>query len=76
MGTYVLYSTDRQNKKCRVGLVLTVARTENCIVVHRMEPVQNHQLRVKWLKVYIGSEGKETLEPVSLDQLERRREPV
>ena len=65
VGCYVLYVTDRANNKCRVGLVLTVARTENCVVVHRMEPKTNSALRVKLYKVYLDSEGQETVEPTA-----------
>ena len=28
VGSYVLYATDKPNKKCRVGLILSVHRTE------------------------------------------------
>ncbi len=65
VGCYVMYVTDRTNKKCRVGLVLTVARTEKCVVVHRMEPKPNMPLRVKWYTVYLDSEGQETAEPTA-----------
>ena len=63
MGSTVLYATDRAQKKCRVGLVIQVARTDDLIVVHRMEPTTDFSLRVKWHKIYADAEGKDTLEP-------------
>ena len=63
VGSYVLYATDKLNKKCRVGLILSVHRAEQCIVVHRLEPCSNASLRVRWLKVYLDGEGKESTTP-------------
>ena len=39
VGVFVLYSTDKPRKKCRIGLVIAVLRTEGTITVHRLEPV-------------------------------------
>ena len=49
VGSYVLYATDKPNKICKVGLILSVHRTEQGIVVHRLEPCSNASLRVRWL---------------------------
>ena len=65
VGVHVLYATDRAAKKCRVGLVLAVARTENCLFVHRLEPQTDQRLRVRWRKVYLDAEGRETIEPTA-----------
>ena len=63
-GQFVLYATDRLStpKKCRVGKVLSVARTEDCVIVHRMDPQKMHSLRIKWHLIYLDKEGKETTE--------------
>ena len=42
---------------------MSVHRTEQCIVVHRLEPCSNASLRVRWLKVCIDEEGKESTTP-------------
>ena len=40
-------------------------RTEGCIHVHRMEPATDDRFRVKWHKIYLDGEGKETFEPTA-----------
>ncbi len=63
VGAYVVYTNDHKERRCRVGHVLTVARTEHCVVVHRMAPLMDGALRLRWLKVYQDQEGHETHEP-------------
>ena len=51
VGVFILYSTDKTKKKCRIGLVIAFLRTEGTVTVHRLEPVTNHSLRQKWKKI-------------------------
>ena len=51
--------------------MLSIHRTDNCVFVHRLEPRTDQALRVKWHKIYIDGEGKETSEPTDNSSKER-----
>ena len=71
-----MYAHQEQKKKCRVGKVITVARTEHVVIVHRHFPLTDGRLRVKWMPAYLDEEGKEVSEPgpkPSTETVEARR---
>ncbi len=76
VGGCILYAHQEQKKKCRVGKVITVARTEQVVIVHRHFPLTDGRLRVKWIPAYLDAEGKEVSEPgakPSTESVEARR---
>ena len=56
--------------------MITVARTEQVVIVHRHFPLTDGRLRVKWMPEYLDAEGKEVSEPgpkPSTETVEARR---
>ena len=53
---------DKQVKRCRVGKITRIEATAQAVQVHRLHPVADGRLRVKWFPLYL-SEGsmEETL---------------
>ena len=75
-GGCILYAHQEQKRKCRVGKVITVARTEQVFIAHRHFPLTDGRLRVKWIPAYLDAEGKEVSEPgakPSTETVEARR---
>ena len=65
-----MYSTQAR-KRCRVGGVTSVARSEQMIIVQRYYPRMDSRLRVRWKPAFLGKYGSETLDPGPKPSLEK-----
>ena len=49
VGMCVAYAQGRGQKKLRLGKVTNITKAENSVVVHRLRPLSDGRLRVRWL---------------------------